>query len=202
MMLHKVKRHQSLLRTGFIFPMVATPLAMGYVWRMMYDPTTGLFNAALRYFGLPTSPWLTSTKTVFSSLAVMEIWHGTPLIILVVLAGLSGLNADYYESAKIDGANSVQIFFRITLPLLMPTITMGVMLRGIDVLKLYDLIYATTGGGPKRASENLNLLVYTYAFDYLDMGKACALMLIFFIIVLTFALICIFFKRRLERRFN
>ena len=202
MMLHKVKRHQSLIRTGFIFPMVATPLAMGYVWRMMYDPTTGLFNAALRYFGLPTSPWLTSTKTVFSSLAIMEIWHGTPLIILVVLAGLSGLNADYYESAKIDGANSVQIFFRITLPLLMPTITMGVMLRGIDVLKLYDLIYATTGGGPKRASENLNLLVYTYAFDYLDMGKACALMLIFFIIVLTFALICIFFKRRLERRFS
>lgn len=202
MMLSKVKRHQSLIRTGFIFPMVATPLAMGYVWRMMYDPTIGLFNSALRSAGLPTSTWLTSTETVFDSLVVMEVWHGTPLIILIVLAGLAGMNSDYSEAARVDGANGAQIFFRITLPILMPTITMGVMLRGIDVLKLYDLIYATTAGGPQRASENLNLLVYTYAFDYLDMGQACALMLIFFTIVLTFAGICIVLRQRLERRLS
>lgn len=202
MMLNKIKRHQSIIRTGFIFPMVATPLAMGYVWRMMYDPTIGLFNSALRAIGLPTSTWLTSTETVFGSLVVMEVWHGTPLIILIVLAGLAGLNTDYVEAARVDGANGPQIFFKITLPILMPTITMGVMLRGIDVLKLYDLIYATTAGGPQRASENLNLLVYTYAFDYLDMGKACALMLIFFTIVLSFAGVCIAFRQRIERRLS
>ncbi len=199
-MLSKIKRRQSLIRTGFIFPMVATPIAMGYVWRMMYDPAIGLFNSALRAMGLPVSTFLTNKDTVFSALAVMEVWHGTPLIILIVLAGLAGMNSDYYESAKVDGANGVQVFFRITLPLLMPTITMGIMLRGIDVLKLYDLIFATTAGGPNQASENLNLLVYTYAFDYLDMGKACALMLIFFTIVLVFAGICIICRRKLERR--
>ena len=199
-MLHKIKRNQSLIRTGFIFPMVATPLAMGYVWRIIYDPALGLFNSALRAFGLPTSTWLTAKDTVFGALVAMEVWHGTPLIMLIVLAGLAGMNSDYNESARVDGANGAQIFFKITLPLLMPTITMGVMLRGIDVLKMYDLIFATTAGGPQRASENLNLLVYTYAFDYLDMGKACALVLIFFSIVLVFALICIVFRRNVEMR--
>lgn len=198
LMLNKIRRFSGVIRTAFLFPMVATPMAMGYVWRMMYDPAIGLFNSILRALNLPTSTFLTGTDTVFTSLVVMEVWHGTPLFILVILAGLSSISTDYYESARIDGANAVQVFFKITLPQLTPTIAMGFMLRGIEVLKLYDYILATTAGGPQRATENLNLLVYTYAFDYLDMGMACALMLIFFLLVLVFALFCIWARRRLE----
>ena len=198
LMLNKVSKFSGVLRTAFLFPMVATPMAMGYVWRMMYDPAIGLFNSILRSLGLPVSTFLTSVDTVFASLVVMEVWHGTPLFILVILAGLAGINTDFYESARIDGANAIQVFFKITLPQLLPTIAMGFMLRGIEVLKLYDYILATTAGGPQRATENLNLLVYTYAFDYLDMGMACALMLVFFFLVLIFALFCIFARKKLE----
>lgn len=200
LLLSKIKRHQGLIRTGFLFPMVATPIAMGYVWRTMFDSSLGFFNAVLRLLNCPVVNWYGS-ETVFKSLMIMEIWAGTPLIMLITLAGITGLNSDIYESSKIDGANELQTTFRITLPLLSPTIMMAFMLRGIELLKVYDLIYATTMGGPNQMTENLNLLVYTYAFDYFQMGQASALMIVFFIIVLVFALICMQVKKLIEARY-
>lgn len=200
-LLSKIKRCQGLIRTGFLFPMVATPIAMGYVWRTMFDSSLGLFNAVLRFIGLPVQNWY-GAENVFTSLMVMEIWAGTPLIILIVLAGITGLSTEVYESAKIDGANELQTTFKITLPLLSPTIMMAFLLRGIELLKVYDLIYATTAGGPNQMTENLNLLVYTYAFDYFQMGDASALMIVFFIIVLVFALTGMQVKKLIEARYT
>lgn len=200
-LLSKIKRCQGLIRTGFLFPMVATPIAMGYVWRTMFDSSLGLFNAVLRFIGLPVQNWY-GAENVFTSLMVMEIWAGTPLIILIVLAGITGLSTEVYESAKIDGASELQTTFKITLPLLSPTIMMAFLLRGIELLKVYDLIYATTAGGPNQMTENLNLLVYTYAFDYFQMGDASALMIVFFIIVLVFALAGMQVKKLIEARYT
>lgn len=200
LLLSKIRKHQGLIRTGFLFPMVATPIAMGYVWKTMFDSSLGFFNAVLRLLNCPVVNWYGS-KTVFKSLMIMEVWAGTPLIILITLAGITGLSTDIYESAKIDGANELQATFRITLPLLSPTIMMAFMLRGIELLKVYDLIYATTMGGPNQMTENLNLLVYTYAFDYFQMGQASALMIVFFVIVLFFALICMQVKKLIEARY-
>lgn len=200
LMLSKIKKHQGLIRTGFLFPMVATPIAMGYVWRTMFDSSLGLFNAVLRFIGLPVQNWY-GAENVFSSLLVMEVWAGTPLVILIVLAGITGLSSEVYESAKIDGANEMQTIFKITLPLLSPTIMMAFLLRGIELLKVYDLIYATTAGGPNQMTENLNLLVYTYAFDYFQMGRASALMIIFFLVVMTFALAGMQVKKLIEARY-
>lgn len=201
LMLSKIKRHQGLIRTGFLFPMVATPIAMGYVWKSMFDSSLGIFNAVLRFLGCPVVNWYGS-ETVFKSLMIMEVWAGTPLIILITLAGITGLSTEVFESARIDGANEWQIIRRITLPLLSPTIMMAFLLRGIELLKVYDLIYATTAGGPNQMTENLNLLVYTYAFDYFQMGKASALMIVFFVIVLVFALICMQIKKLIEARYT
>lgn len=200
LLLSKIKRHQGLIRTGFLFPMVATPIAMGYVWKTMFDSSLGFFNGVLRFLGLPVLNWY-GAENVFKSLMIMEIWAGTPLVILIVLAGITGLSSDVYESAKIDGANELQITFKITLPLLSPTIMMAFLLRGIELLKVYDLIYATTAGGPNQMTENLNLLVYTYAFDYFQMGKASALMILFFLIVMTFALAGMQVKKLIEARY-
>lgn len=202
LLLNKIRHSQGLIRTAFIFPMVATPIAMGYVWKMIYDPSLGLINSALRYFHLPTSTWLGSVSTVFPSLMIMEVWHGVPLIMLILLAGLTAIGTDIFESARIDGAGEWRTMLHITVPLLVPTITMAVLLRGIDVLKTFDIIYATTAGGPSYASENLNILVYTYAFDFFKMGDASALMIIFFAIVLAFALICMQLKKIIERRYD
>ena len=200
LLLSKIKKGQGLIRTGFLFPMVATPIAMGYVWKIVFDSSLGLVNGLLRFFGFSTVNWW-AAENVFKSLMIMEVWGGTPLILLVTLAGITGLSTDIYESARIDGANTLQQTFGITLPLLSPTIMMAFLLRGIEVLKVYDILLATTAGGPNQMTENLNLLVYTYAFDYMQMGRASALMIIFFVIVMTFALICMAMKKRIEARY-
>lgn len=200
LMVSKIKKARGLIRTGFLFPMVATPIAMGYVWKVIFDSSIGLVNVLLRFFGQKAVNWF-SASNVFKMLMIVEVWAGTPLIMLIVLAGITGLSADIYEAAKIDGANSIQITYKITLPLLSPTIVMAFLLRGIEVLKIYDVIYAITAGGPNQSTENLNLLVYTYAFDYMQMGKASALMIIFFSVVMAFALVSMLGKKQIETKY-
>ena len=200
LLISKVKKARGLIRTGFLFPMVATPISMGYVWKVIFDSSIGLVNVLLRFFGLNAVNWFAAAN-VFKMLMIVEVWVGTPLILLIVLAGISGLSTDVYEAAKIDGASSFKITFKITLPLLSPTIIMAFLLRGIEVLKIYDIIYAITAGGPNQSTENLNLLVYTYAFEYMQMGKASALMIVFFGVVMAFALISMMMKKRIEARY-
>jgi len=191
----KIKKRTNVVRTIFLLPMVATPVAVGILWKLMYDPTIGIFNMALEALGLPTSTWLSSSDTVFGSLILMDVWEWTPMIMLMVLAGMSGLGEDIFESAKVDGASELQVITKITLPMLAPTILMAVLLRMIDALKTFDQIYSTTSGGPGYSSENLNILSYRYAFEYFYMGKACALLIIFFVVVLLFALLYVVVKK-------
>ena len=201
LMLNKIKRASNVIRTIFLMPMVATPVAVGILWKLIYDPTIGLANNALSFFGLPTSTWLGSASTVMMSLIIIDIWQWTPNIMLIVLAGLSGMDDSVVESSRIDGANELQMIWHVTLPILTPTILMAVLLRMIDALKTFDIIYTTTTGGPGYASENLNILTYTYAFNYLQMGNACTLLVIFFVVVCGFALLFSLIRRRVERRF-
>lgn len=201
LVISKIEKGRGIIRTAFLFPMVATPIAMGFVWRIMFDSSMGLFNSILRFLGLSNVDFF-SAANVFKSLMVMEIWMGTPLILLIVLAGISGLSNDYYEAAKIDGAKNLQVLFKITIPLLSPTIIMAFLLRGIEILKTYDIIMATTEGGPQMMTENMNYLVYTYAFEFMQMGKASALMIVFFLIVVLFAVSSMFLKRLIERRYE
>lgn len=202
LLLGKIKRATGVIRTIFLLPMVATPVAVGMVWKLIYDPTIGLANLVLRKVGLPTSAWLGSSDTVFSSLIIIDIWQWTPMVMLMVLAGISGLGEDVFESARVDGANEIQLITRIQLPLLSPTILMAVLLRVIDALKTFDIIYSTTTGGPGYSSENMNILSYRYAFEYFYMGKASALLIIFFIVVLAVAILYMFLKKRIEGRYE
>lgn len=202
LLLDKINRGSNVIRTVFLMPMVATPVAVGILWKLIFDPTIGLANQILRFLGLPVSSWLGSAETVMQSLMIIDIWQWTPSIMLMVLAGLSGLDTQVVESARVDGASEVQVITQIKLPILLPTIMMSVLLRLIDCLKTFDIVYSTTTGGPGYASENLNILSYKYAFEYFQMGKACTLLLIFFVVVCGFALLFTLFRRRLERRFE
>lgn len=198
----RIKKRTNVIRTVFLLPMVATPVAVGIVWKLMYDPSIGVFNMILRGVGLPTSSWLSSPNSVFPSLLLMDIWEWTPMIMLMVLAGMSALPDDVFESARVDGASSFKLIWRIQLPLLMPTILMAVLLRMIDALKTFDQIYSTTSGGPGYSSENLNILSYREAFENFYMGKASSLLILFFLLVLLVAIIYIFSKKWVERRFQ
>ncbi|WP_216624648.1 carbohydrate ABC transporter permease [Paenibacillus foliorum] len=186
------------VKSFLMLPMVATPVAIGLVWLLIYEPSIGLANQMLRGLGLKTYSWLGSVDGVIPSLIIIDVWQWTPMIALLVMAGLTTLPSEPYESADVDGATSIQKFFHITLPLLKPTILIAVILRTVDLLKTFDTIYSTTQGGPNFASETLNIMVYTQAFQYLKLGSASALLMLFFMIIMVFVLILVMVKKRME----
>lgn len=197
-LLHREFFGKNLVKTIFLLPMVATPVAMGLVWLLIYEPSIGAANTLLKMLGLNPQLWIASPTQVIPSLILMDVWMWTPMISLIVMAGLATLPTEPYEAADVDGATTWQKFWNVTLPLLRPTIIVAVMLRLIDVLKTFDIIYATTQGGPNMKSETLNIYGYTLGFQYFKLGMASSLLVIFFAIVMAFTLLMIYVRKRLE----
>ncbi len=191
-------RGKNLVKTVFLLPMVATPVAMGLVWMLIYEPTIGVANMILKSLGFEPLLWLASESQVIPSLVIVDVWQWTPMIALIVMAGLATLPSDPYEAADVDGASAWAKFTQITLPLLRPTILVAAMLRLIDVLKTFDIIYAMTQGGPNFASETLNLYGYVLGFQYFKLGMASSLLVLFFLLVMGLTLVMIWMRKRLE----
>ncbi|WP_262298400.1 carbohydrate ABC transporter permease [Microvirga sesbaniae] len=175
---------RSVVKLLLLLPLVATPVAVGIVFNLFYDPTIGLANYVLESLGLPPSSWISGAGTVLFSLVVVDVWQWTPMITLIVLAGLAALSDEPAEAARIDGASEWQIIRLITIPMVMPVIVTAVILRLIDALKTFDIIFAMTGGGPGYASETLNLIGYKYSFEYFRMGQAAVILVVLFLVVL------------------
>ena len=170
-------------RTAFLLPMVATPVATSLVWMMMFNPTLGVLNYFLQLAGLPPSLWVADSRLVIPTIVLVDIWHFAPFAMLILLAGLRSLPLEPFESAMIDGASRFQIFTRITLPLLRPVLVVVLMFRTIDALKVFDLIWVMTAGGPGFDSETLYVYAYNQAFKYLDLGYGSAVIVVFTAIV-------------------
>ena len=170
----------------YILPFAATPVAVALIWRIMLNPEIGVLNYLLRSVGLPGSLWVSSPQTVIPALVMVDVWKWTPMITLIVLAGLKSLPHEPYEAARVDGASALQIFWYITLPLIRPVLIAALMLRSLDNLKEFDIIYTVTQGGPGIASETLYLYSYMVGFNFFKAGYGSALMVVVFLIVLVF----------------
>lgn len=181
-----------------LLPMMATPVAVAMVWLLMFEPTAGVINYVLGELGLPKQLWIAGSSSVIPSLVLVDVWEWTPLITLIVLAGLAGLPSEPFEAARVDGASYWQTLGRVTLPMLLPTISVAALLRFIDCIKTFDIIYGMTGGGPGFSSETLNIYTYNQAFYYFNFGYASALLVIFFTIVTGVSLLVAYSRRRLE----
>ena len=179
-------RGSELVQAIYIFPFAATPVAVALIWRIMLNPEIGVLNYLLRSVGLPGSLWVSSEHTAVLSLVMVDVWKWTPMITLIVLAGLKSLPPEPYEAARIDGASAFQIFRHITLPLIRPVLIAALMLRSLDNLKEFDMIYTITQGGPGTASETLYLYSYQVGFGFFKAGYGSALMVVVFLIVLVF----------------
>ena len=186
---------RGLLRTLAILPMVATPVAIGLVFVMMYHPTLGVANYLVSLTGLAPFKWTYSSGTALYALAVVDIWQWTPLIMLIALAGLASLPQEPYEAARIDGATTLQAFWHITLPLLRPTVIVAVLFRAIDAIKTFDIIFIMTQGGPANSTETINILLFNQAFSYFNMGYASSMAVALFAIVMGASLILIKLRR-------
>ena len=183
---HRQFKGSEIVQAIYIFPFAATPVAVALIWRIMLNPEIGVMNYLLESVGLPGSLWVSSARTVIPALVMVDVWKWTPMITLIVLAGLKSLPHDPYEAARIDGANTLQIFWYITLPLIRPVLIAALMLRSLDNLKEFDIIYTITQGGPGIASETLYLYSYKVGFGFFKAGYGSALMVVVFLIVLVF----------------
>ena len=170
-------------RTAFLLPMVATPVATSLVWMMMFNPTLGVLNYFLSLVGLPPSVWVADPRLVIPSLVLVDVWHFAPFAMLILLAGLRSLPTEPFESAMMDGASRWQTFWRITVPLLRPMLVVVLIFRTIDALKVFDIIWVITAGGPGFSSETLYVYAYNQAFKYLDIGYGSAVIVLFTAIV-------------------
>ena len=175
---------KSVAKLLLLLPLVATPVAVGIVFNLFYDPTIGLLNFALHALGLPQGRWVSSENCVIASLVLVDVWQWTPMITLIVLAGLAGLSEEPVEAARVDGASDWQILRFVTIPMVMPVILTAMILRLIDALKTFDIIFAMTGGGPGYASETLNIMGFKYSFEYFRMGQSSVILVALFLVVL------------------
>ncbi|WP_298954788.1 sugar ABC transporter permease [uncultured Methylobacterium sp.] len=189
---------RGLLRGIFILPMMATPVAIALVWTMMFHTQLGVLNYLLSLVGIPAQLWVFHPATVIPSLVLVETWQWTPLIMLIVLGGLAAIPTEPYESALIDGATVWQVFRHITLPLISPFLFVAAMIRMIDAVKSFDIIFAITQGGPGTASETINIYLYSVAFAYYDAGYGSAIAVVFFLLIVALAAALLVVRKRTQ----
>jgi len=174
------------VRVAILLPLVATPVAVGMMWRLIFDPNIGLANTILGWFGIGPQPWLAGQSTALPTTMLIDIWQWTPMVVLILLAGLTSLSEEPNEAALMDGATAWQRLRYVTLPLMMPTVIVAILLRGIDALKTFDILYATKGkgGGSFHEVETLNVYAYGLSFDYNYYGLSSTVLIIFFLIII------------------
>jgi ABC-type sugar transport system permease subunit len=164
--------------------MVTSTIALSMVWLWLFDPHFGLLNAVLHLFGIPPQQWLQSTSQAIPSIIIMSVWSGVGGPMIIYLAGLQGIPDSLYEAARVDGANSWQSFWHITLPLLNP-VTIYVLISSIiGSFQIFGPIYAMTDGGPAFATTTLVHQMYINGFRYFNMGYASAQAWVLFALLL------------------
>lgn len=195
---HREFPWRGVLRTVFIMPMMATPVAVALVWTMMFHPQLGVLNYLLSVIGIPPFAWVYDPNTVIMTLVLVEVWHWTPLVMLIVLGGMAALPTDPYDSATIDGASDWQMFRYITFPLILPYIMVAVVIRSIDALKVFDTIFVITQGGPGTASETMNIFLYLQAFQFYNLGYSSAVVVVFFVIIIALSMLLLYMRQKLK----
>lgn len=174
-----------------IFPMMFSTMVICAIWRSMYHYDYGIFNYALRSLGFEPVKWLINKDLALWSVVLVDIWQWTPMAFLILLAGLQSIPGELYEAARVDGATGTRLFRHITLPLLRNHIFLALLLRSIDTFKIFDKVYALTGGGPGTATETISFYIYRQGFTYFNMGRASAAAVVMFLAVSAVSLIYI-----------
>jgi multiple sugar transport system permease protein len=176
---NRITSGAAIFRVLMILPLMVSGIAVSLVWKVLLDPSFGVINAALGLVGLPQPNWLGSTHTAMASLVMVETWWQTGFVFIILAVALKSLPEEPFEAARLEGANCWQTFRYLTLPMLPPVLVTVVVFRLIDTLKVFDLVFGLTGGGPLRATEAVQTLTYQTAFKFSNFGEAAAIVVIF-----------------------
>jgi multiple sugar transport system permease protein len=191
----RVARTRVIYRTIFILPILVPGIVIGAMWKLMYNFDFGVLNQILALFGVPPVDWLGDTATALAAVIAVDVWHWTPFVFLLMLAGLESLPQDVYEAARVDGATFLQEVRYVTLPLMLPTILVTLLFRIIVGIKVFDEIYLLTGGGPGTSTEVVSYTIFRRFFTEGQTGYGSAMS-----VVVLFALTLLFIAARAATR--
>lgn len=199
-LIYDIGRFANFYKAVLFLPNIVSMVVVGFIWRTIYNPSTGPLAYFLEKAGLGgrIQDWLGQKQTVMPSLSVAIIWFALGFYVLIYLGGLSTVPEELYEAAAVDGIHWWQRLFYITLPLIAQSITVNVVVSTIAILTLFDLPYVLTQGGPGYASETMALMSYQYAFKAMSQGKGMALAVMLTLITILFAVIELFFLNKKE----
>ena len=177
LLLNNQIRGRGLFRASLLVPMMLPSVVVAVVWRLLFNPNFGAINGTLKQLGIDTEnlTWIASPRLALLSVIAVDVWQWTPFVFLVLLAGLQAIPQEPYEAALIDGSSRWQTFRHVTLPLLKPAILIVLLLRTMDLLRVFDQIFILTEGGPGFATETISLYIYRTAFRFFDFGYAAAM---------------------------
>ena len=178
-----------ILTTLLVMPVMISPVVAALMWRMLYHEKYGAINAIVRLLGFGNGPsWLGSPSLAPFSVVLVDAWQWTPLFMMILLAGLQSIPIEPHESALVDGASRPQVFWYITLPMLKLSIIAALLIRLVDVIKLFDTVFILTSGGPGSSTETVSYYVYLVGFRFFRVGYAASLSYLLLAIVVVIAL--------------
>jgi multiple sugar transport system permease protein len=186
----------TLVRLALTVPMIMPPIAIGLIWRWLFDGQFGLINYAIKLIGLPPQIWLGNTTTAMGAVILVEVWQWMPFVFLCLYAGLAALPSEPTQAARVDGAGPFQLLWYVVLPMLKPIILVVLLFRIIDCMRVFDIVYVLTEGGPSNGTVVYPFLIYMQGFRYFNVGYAAALswLLVVFVSVLAGTLIRLLLK--------
>lgn len=196
--LDRIVKSWRFARGVFVIPFAVPHVAVALIWLSLFTPTLSPINAFFDLFGIQVPALLTTQTGAIAAIVIADTWATYPFVMLIVLAALQGISPDLDEAAALDGASRVKTFFRITLPLLYPTLLMVGLFRFIETLKHFPLIFVMTSGGPGRSTQATNFYAYVQTFQNSNVGYGAAIAMVLFI----FAAVVSFFIARFNGRFT
>ena len=182
LVLHRNLKGTKVFSSILITPMLLTPVAVGLTFRFMFDTDLGIINWLIGLFGVETINWLGQQSTGILAVVIVDSWQSVPFVMLLIVAALGSISPSLYEAASIDGANARQTFWKVTFPLITPTLLVVVMIKIMDFLKLFDTLFMLTRGGPGNETTTLGLWTYKTGFIFLEFSRAAALGVLIMII--------------------
>lgn len=185
--LHGSGKESPLLRTLFLFPMLCPPITVTLIWQTMFSNNYGILNQMLEYIGLAPVNWLQDINTAFYAVLWVDIWQYAPFVFLLVYVALCQMPKDLLEAASLDGANSWQKFFHVTLPYIAQPMGVVVLLRTIDTFRLFDKVNVLTKGGPYNSTRTITMYIYQRGYDHMDIGVTSATSILMTVVVLLLA---------------
>ena len=186
--------HIKFFRALIVLPLLMPPVIASMMWRVMMIPD-GVLNYLLNSIGLPSFDWLGSTSTALFSVVLIDTWIYTPFVILILLAGMQSIPTEIHEAARVDGASYVREVWHLIVPLLQPFFIIIIVFRGIDSLKMFDIIYTATRGGPINATMNLHVQAYFTGVRDLDIGDSMSLLVVLWILCYGLAFVLLRVRR-------